>query len=129
LKSCGFALVDVRDVAEMHVTAMTEPDAAGKRVIVAGEHTPMTEVASILARHYAPRGFRVPTRRLPSFLIRAMALWDATAALTASELGKRQDVSSQRARELLGWKPRSVEEMTVAMAQSMIAHGVVAPRA
>ncbi|MEO7733408.1 MAG: hypothetical protein ABIY55_20770 [Kofleriaceae bacterium] len=122
----GFALVDVRDAAEMHVAAMTAPGAAGKRFIVAGEHTPMVDIAAILARHYRPRGFRVPTQRLPSFVIKTMALWDATAALTANELGKRQDVSSKRAREMLGFKPRSAEEMILAMADSMIAHGVVA---
>jgi len=67
----GFALVDVRDAAEMHVAAMTAPEAAGRRFIVAGPHTPMTEIAAVLARHYAPRGFRVPTRRLPGRLERA----------------------------------------------------------
>ena len=125
----GFALVDVRDVAEMHVAAMTAPEAAGQRFIVAGEHTPMAHIASVLARHYGPRGFRVPTRRLPNLLIKAMALWDVTAALTAKELGKRQDVSSKRAREVLGYKPRSADEMILAMADSMIAHGVVPSKA
>jgi len=122
----GFALVDVRDVADMHVAALSRPKAANQRFILAGRHTPMPEIASVLARHYGPRGFRVPTRRLPSFLIRVMALWNASAALTAGELGKRQDVSSARARELLGFAPRSTEEMLLAMADSMIAHGVVA---
>jgi dihydroflavonol-4-reductase len=122
----GFALADVRDVAQMHVAAMTVPEAAGKRFIVAGEHTPMRDIACILARHYGARGFRVPTRRLPSILVKTMALWDATAALTANELGKRQDVSNRRARAVLGYEQRSAEEMIVAMADSMIAHGVVA---
>jgi len=123
----GFALVDVRDVAKMHVAALSLPDAVSKRFILAGPHTPMTEIAAMLARHYGPRGFRVPTRRLPSFLIRVMALWNASAALTAGELGKRQDVSSKLARDLLGFAARSTEEMVVAMADSMIAHGVVTP--
>lgn len=126
----GFALADVRDAAEMHVVAMLHPAAAGERFIVAGEHVPLKDIAALLARHYAARGFRVPERRLPSLLIKTMAWWDATAALTAHELGKRQDVSSQRAREVLGWRPRSTEEMVLAMAESMVAHGVVvAPKA
>lgn len=120
----GFALVDVRDAAELHVAAMTTPAAAGKRFIVAGEHTPLHDIAALLDRHYGPRGFRVPTRRLPSLLIKVLALWNPTAALTAGELGRRQDVSSARAREVLGWKPRATEEMVVAMADSMIAHGL-----
>lgn len=126
----GFALADVRDVAAMHVAAMTAPAAANQRFIVAGEHTPLADIARILARELTPRGFRIPRRPLPSLLIKAMAFWDATAALVAAELGKRQDVSSERARQLLGWTPRSTEEMTLAMAESMLEHGVVpAPRA
>ena len=121
----GFALVDVRDVADMHVAAMTLPEAAGERFIVAGAHTPMGEIAAVLARHYGPRGYNVPTRRLPSLLVKTMALWDAAAALTANELGKRQDVSASKAREVLGWKPRSAEEMITSMADSMLTHGVV----
>ena len=121
----GFALVDVRDAAEMHVAAMTIAAAAGQRFIVAGEHIPMAHIASVLALHYGSRGLRVPERSLPSFLIKTMACWDATASLTANELGKRQDVSSQRAREVLGFRPRSTEELVTAMADSMIAHGVV----
>jgi nucleoside-diphosphate-sugar epimerase len=121
----GFALADVRDVAELHLAAMTVPAATGKRIIVAGEHTPWAEIAAVLDRHYRGRGFRVPKRRLPSLLIRAMGLWDPTAARVARELGKRQDVSSKRARELLGWQPKPIADMIVAMADSMIAHGVV----
>lgn len=122
----GWALVDVRDLAEAHVAAMTRPEAAGQRFIVAGEHTPMERVARILAAHFGPRGFRIPTGRLPGWLLRVVALWDAGAALTVGELGRRQDVTSERARAVLGWRPRPIERMVVDMGESMIACGAVA---
>ncbi len=124
----GFAVVDVRDVADAHVAALTAPGAAGQRFIVAIEHAPMLEIAKILDRAFGPRGFKVPTRRLPNWLLRTVSIWDKTARLAIQELGKRQDVSSARARDVLGWKPRSLEAMVVDMGESMIAHGAVSAR-
>lgn len=124
----GFAVVDVRDVADAHVAALTAPGAAGQRFIVAIEHAAMLEIAKILDREFGPRGFKVPTRRLPNWLLRTVSIWDKTARLAIQELGKRQDVSSARARDVLGWKPRSLEAMVVDMGESMIAHGAVSAR-
>jgi nucleoside-diphosphate-sugar epimerase len=121
----GFAVVDVRDVASAHLAAMTEPAAAGQRFIVAIEHASMVDIAKILDRQFRPRGYNVPTRRLPNWVLRTVSLWDKTARLAIQELGKRQDVSSQRARDVLHWQPRDLETMVVDMGESMIAHGVV----
>jgi dihydroflavonol-4-reductase len=124
----GWATVDARDVADVHVAAMTHPQAAGQRFIVAIEHTSWLQIARILADRFNSRGFKVPTRRVPDFVLKIVALWDKTAALAVPELGKRQDVSSERARKVLGWKPRDLETMVVDMAESMIRLGVVSPR-
>jgi dihydroflavonol-4-reductase len=121
----GWAMVDVRDVASAHVTAMTHPQAPGNRFILASEHVPMNDIARILASHYGQRGFKVPTRRLPSWVVKAVALLDKTTAMVVPELGKRQDVSSARARSVLGWTPRPIETTVIEMAESMIARGVL----
>ena len=121
----GFAVVDVRDVASAHVAAMTVPDAAGQRFITAIDHAAMGDIAAILANHFGPRGYKIPTRRIPGWMLRLAGLWDQTARLGIQELGKRQDVSTARARQVLGWRPRSLEAMVVDMGESMIAHGVV----
>jgi hypothetical protein len=121
----GYACVDVRDVAQAHLAAMTTPTAAGQRFVVAIEHAAMIDIARILDRHFRPRGFRVPTGRLPSWLLRVVAIWDKTARLGVQGLGKRQDVSAAKARDLLGWQPHSLEEMVVAMGETMVKYGVV----
>ncbi|GAB4563387.1 MAG: aldehyde reductase [Haliangiales bacterium] len=121
----GWAVVDVRDVADAHVAAMTAKDAPGKRFILAVEHASMLDVATILSGHFKDRGYKPPLRRVPGWLLKLVSLWDQTAGLAVPELGKRQDVSNQRARELLGWEPRKLEEMVVSMGESMIEHGVV----
>lgn len=121
----GWAMVDVRDVAAAHVAAMTAPEAAGRRFIVAIEHATMRDVARILDERYGERGYRVPTRRVPSWLLRLVSIWDRTARLAVQELGKRQDLSSQRARDVLGFAPRPLVEMVTAMADSMIERELV----
>jgi|JI10StandDraft_1071094.scaffolds.fasta_scaffold96592_1 dihydroflavonol-4-reductase len=121
----GWAVVDVRDVAAAELAAMTTPGAAGQRFILAIEHAGMRDIAAILDRTFRPRGYRVPTRKVPGWVLRLVSTWDKTARLAVQELGKRQDLSNQRAREVLGWRPRSLEDMVVAMGESMIAHQVV----
>jgi len=121
----GFPMVDVRDVASAHVAAMTTPEAAGQRFCCCVEFAWMSEVAVILREHFADRGYRIPTRTLPNFAVRFFSLFDKTTRAVVGGLGVRWDVSNERIKRVLGWKPRSVEEMVVAMGESLIEHGVV----
>ncbi len=121
----GWATVDVRDVASAHLAAMVTPSAAGQRFVVAVEHASMLDIAAILSRRFGDRGYKVPTRRVPDWLLKLVSIWDRTARLAVQELGKRQDVSTARAREVLGFNPRPLEDMVVEMAESMIHHHVV----
>src|SRR5262249_54505200 len=65
LPKLGFWVVDVRDLAEAHISAMTVPKAAGERFIVAGDFMWMTEIAAVLRTHLGRRAGRVPLRQLP----------------------------------------------------------------
>ncbi len=123
----NFATVDVRDVASAHVAAMTSPEAAGERFICAIENHSMMDVALILDEHLGGRGFKIPTRRLPSIVLRVMALWDGTVRLALNDLGTVQDVDNTKIRRMLNWSPRGLREMTIATADSMIEFGVVKP--
>ena len=121
----GWAVVDVRDVADAHVAALTAPGAAGQRFVLAIEHASMLDIARILSEKFSARGYKVPTRKVPGWLLRLVSTWDKTARLAVQELGKRQDLSNARAREVLGFQPHSLEDMVVSMGESMIARGVV----
>lgn len=121
----GYAVVDVRDVAAAHVEALSRPEAAGKRFVLAIEHASMRDIAGILLEEFGPRGYRVPTRRVPGWVLRIAGVFDATARLAVQELGKRQDLRNDRARALLGFRPRTLRDMVVDMGDSMITHGVV----
>jgi len=121
----GWPSVDVRDVADAHLAAMTTPEAAGMRFICTIEDARIQDVALILKKHFANRGYKVPTRKLPNIIVRFSALFDKTLRLVVKDLGKHAEISNARIKEVLSWKPHTLEEMVVAMAESMIKHGVV----
>lgn len=125
----GFAVVDVRDVAIAHRLALETPEATGNRYIVAGEHLWLNEMAAVIAAHFNPRGFRIPTRTLPNWLMWLAARFDKTARLALDFIDVREDLSTDKARRELGWTMRPVDETLIATVDSMIALGMVRDRA
>lgn len=119
--------VDVRDVADAHVAAMEAPGAAGQRYLVdSGEPRWMTAIADLLRAAYGPRGFKVPSMKAPWCLVALVSLWDKDAAAIRSSLGvKATSYDPAKARALLGRDFRGPEDSYAAMADSLIALGVV----
>jgi dihydroflavonol-4-reductase len=125
IPNINFATVDVRDVASAHLLAMVSPEAAGQRFICAEANHSMMEIAQIMKARYSSRGYKIPTRRLPSIAIRVMAIFDKTVRLALNDLDSTQNVDSTKIRTVLQWQPRDLFEMTTSMADSMIEYGVV----
>jgi nucleoside-diphosphate-sugar epimerase len=121
----GFAVVDVRDVADLHVRAMTAPEAAGQRFLATGPFLWMEDVAKILRDRLGPDAKRVPTKKLPGWMLRAAALADPVVRSVVSELDRERACSSEKARTVLGWTPRPPEEAIVAAAESLIRLGAL----
>lgn len=121
----GFSWVDVRDVASAHIAAMTAPNAAGKRFCCAIEHSWIDEVAKILDKHFGPKGWKIPTRKMPNFMVRIVALFDPSVRIVVSDLGRMRKISSKQIRDVLDWQPRSLEEMVISMGETMVEQGVV----
>lgn len=119
----GFNVVDVRDVAELHVRAMTAPEAAGQRFLASGDFLWTAEVAEILRGGLGDRARKVPRRRLPSFVLRAASLFEPALKNITPMLGHRHDVTSTKAQRTLGWAPRSASACILDCAQSLLAHG------
>jgi nucleoside-diphosphate-sugar epimerase len=117
----NFGLVDVRDVADLHLRAMTHPAAKGERFLAAaGDFVWMLDIARILKNRMGAAAKRVPTRELPNWLVRLAALRDPAIKLITPELGKEKNASSEKATRVLGWTPRSSEESIVATAESLV---------
>ncbi|HEX4356378.1 MAG TPA: NAD-dependent epimerase/dehydratase family protein [Pseudonocardia sp.] len=121
----GFEVVDVRDLADLHVRAMVAPDAAGRRYIGAGEFRWMSEIAGELRAGLGAAAAKVPTRTLPDFAVRVLARFDPGVRALAPYLGRRHLHSSALALESLGWRPRPAAETVTDCGASLLAHGVV----
>jgi nucleoside-diphosphate-sugar epimerase len=123
----SYNVVDVRDVADLHLRAMTDPAAGGERFLaVAGDSVSIKDVCDVLRTHLGEAAARVPTREVPDLLVRALALVDLEAREIVGDLGVVRRASNEKARRLLGWEPRSNEEAIVATAQSLLRLGLVA---
>ncbi|WP_261810625.1 SDR family oxidoreductase [Levilactobacillus humaensis] len=118
--------VDVRDVASLHLLAMTAPQAAGERFLATtGETLSMLDVANVLREAFPQFAGRLPTRTIPNLAIKAAALVRSDLKMLASLVGKYAGTSDAKAVRFLGWHPRSAATAIVATAQSMIDLGLV----
>ncbi len=121
-----FGGVDVRDVADLHIRAMTHPAARGERFLaVAGDFMSILDIAKMLKSRLGALAKRVPTRQLPNWLVRLAAIRDPAVKQILPELGKIKNASNEKAKRLLGWPPRSNEESIVATAESLARLGLL----
>lgn len=122
-----FGIIDVRDCADMHLRAMTDPRAKGERFLCVGEGSLwMEEIAKILRKNLGPKGTKVPTMVLPNLVMRGVALFLPVARLVLGDLGISKAMSNAKAREMLGWKWQySSEQAVMASAESLIKFGMV----
>jgi dihydroflavonol-4-reductase len=121
----GFGLVDVRDVADLHLRALTAPGIAGERFIASGPFLKLIDVARILKARMPDQARKVPTRGLPDWLVRFAALFNPMIRQITGELGNVRDADAGHALTVLGWQTRPVEESIVDCAQSLIERGIV----
>ena len=119
LPRLGFSIVDVRDLADLHVRAMTSPEAAGQRFIAVGDFLWMEEIASALRAGLGERARKVPTRRLPDIALRLLALFAPPLRMLAADLGRRNRLTSEKARRVLGFSPRPAATTVVDCAESL----------
>jgi nucleoside-diphosphate-sugar epimerase len=114
-------IVDVRDVADAHVLAMTSTRAAGERFLLSnGAPLSLAEIAAVLRQELGRVARQVPVRRMPDWLIRAGALFSPEMRAIVHDLGYAKQTSNAKARRLLGWTPRAAEDAIVAAARSMV---------
>ncbi|MCW1986454.1 UNVERIFIED_ORG: dihydroflavonol-4-reductase [Sphingomonas sp. R1F5B] len=122
----GFGVVDVRDVAALHVRALTEPGIDGERFIASGPFLKMIDIARILRQQLGQKARRVPLRHVPDWMVHALALVNPMVRQVTGELGNVRDTDAGHALSRLGWATRPVEQTITDCAQSLIETRVVA---
>lgn len=121
-----FGVVDVRDVVDLHLRAMTHPAASGERFLaVAGDFMSIREMALALKSRLGDAARKVPTRELPSWLVKLVALVDPTVRQILPDLDKYKNATADKARRMLGWSPRSNADALVATAESLLRLGLL----
>ena len=121
----GFAVVDVRDVAALHVKCLEEPGLAGERFIASGKFMKFIDVGAVLRENLGDKARKVPTRRMPDWLVHVLALFNPGIRSVKAELGKTRNADASHALERLGWKTRDEKQTIVDCANSLIEKGVV----
>jgi nucleoside-diphosphate-sugar epimerase len=123
LPRLGFSYIDVRDVAALEVDAMTAEAAAGQRLIAAGPFLWFSDVAAILREQLGPEARKVPRRKVPDVMVRAISLFDPGVRSVVDELGQKTTYSLDNAKRL-GWAPRPVEQSIAECARSLLGQPV-----
>jgi nucleoside-diphosphate-sugar epimerase len=90
-----------------------------------GPSVAMREIRSIIRDHLGEAARHVPTRSIPSFVVRVAALFSPELRAAVPDLGYVKRLSSDHSRTVLGWQPRPAEEAIVAAAESMVRKGLV----
>ena len=120
LPRIGFSFVDVRDVADLEIRAMTAPEAGGERFVAVTTFQWLADIAAVLRDRMGDAAAKVPTRRIPDFVVRGMAIFDPSVRSITGQLGKKTELSSESARTRLGWSPRPIDESIVECAESLL---------
>ena len=121
----GFGVVDVRDVADLHVRALQAENMTGERFIASGRFMKLREVADLLRAELGPEAARVTTRDVPDWMVRLAALFNPVAKAVVRELGSIRNLSPAHTQAVLGWTTRPVEQSVVDCARSLLSLGIV----
>lgn len=120
LPQIGFSFVDVRDVADLEIRAMTAPEAGGERFVAVTTFQWMADIATVLRSRMGEAAAKVPSRSIPNFVVRGMAIFDPSVRSIVGQLGRKTSLSSEKAEARLGWSPRPIDETIVECAESLL---------
>ncbi|MEL6969692.1 MAG: aldehyde reductase [Bacteroidota bacterium] len=119
----GFAVVDVRSVADLHIKAMESSQAAGERFLAGGDYYYFSDVAAVLREAYPKH--KIPRLAMPDFLVKLLSNFDKSIKQVLPEIGAERKTDISKARQVLNWEPINSKEAILATASSLIEHKVL----
>lgn len=126
IPNISLGIVDVRDVADLHIRAMTNPAAKGERFLaLAGGTMTLLEISKLLKAKMPEVAKNASVKKLPDWLVRFASLFNDQAKAIAPLIGVYRNASNEKAKNLLGWKPRNNEEAILATVESLLEFGHV----
>lgn len=121
----GFGIIDVRDVADLHYRALTADAIRDERFVCSGPFLKFVDVANILTANLGEQARKVPTKKMPDWLLKALAIFRPELKQVVAELGNVRGGDSSHAMARLGWTMRRPEEAILATARDLIGRGIV----
>jgi len=127
IPNVGFCVVDVRDVAMLHVLALeADPEIIrNERFAASTEFYWMADIARVLRERLGHAGRKVPRRMMPDVVLRLIGMVSRDIAQLTGELGSKRVISGQHARDVLGWTTRPVDQTVIETADSLIEQRIV----
>ena len=124
--NAGLQFVDVRDVSAAHIAAMEIPEAAGNRFALAEDFLTLLDTAAVLRDSFPNYASKLPSRQLPSFLVRLLSHVNGDMKTITVELDKRRYVSGAKAQEILLKRPYiPARDAVIASAESLIEYKAI----
>jgi dihydroflavonol-4-reductase len=122
-----FNIVDVRDLADVHIRVMLDPAARNERFIASADGKPLAfiDVARIISQGRPTKAQKVPTAELPSWVVRFAALFSPAARQVVPFLGVVRPLDNGKAKKVLGWTPRAVQDTILDTVDSLVEHHIV----
>ena len=127
MPSNGFSIIDVRDVAALHIAALENPATIGQRYLATAEYMPFPEVAQILRAAYPD--WSITTKRVPDWLIKLIASFGGPARQIINDIGNEKVFDGSKGEKLLGRKFISAKDSILATADSVINLGLARKQA
>ena len=126
MPSNGFSIIDVRDVAALHLAALDKPEAANQRYLATSEYTPFPKVAEILREAYPT--WEITMKKVPDWIIKIIASFGGPARQIINDIGNEKVFDGSKGEKLLGRKFISAKDSILATAESVIRLGLVKPK-
>lgn len=122
LPSNGFSIIDVRDVADMHVAALEHPEAVGQRYLATAEYMPFPKVAEVVQELYPDR--KIVNRVVPDWIIRIVAMFGGPARQIINDIGNEKVFDGKKGEAMMGHPYISARESISDTAESVIRLGL-----
>lgn len=126
MPSNGFSIIDVRDVAAMHVAALRQPSSIGQRYLAASDYVPFPDVARILREAYPDR--QITQKVVPDWIIKLLARFGGPTRQIINDIGNEKHFSREKGEALLGRPFVSGRDAILASAESLIRLGLLKPK-
>ncbi len=120
LPNINMPVVDVRDVARMHVGALENDETVGERFAANAGALTMVELASALKQQFPDR--KISTRQAPDLVLKLVGKFDKTVGQVVGNLGRNSDVEASNAERVMGFTYIPSTDALLAAAEYVVAN-------